>query len=313
MALLDCKPFYNPIDLTRWDLFIPFRWEDVPLEEMYGKAPAPSEGEIQAFTSLIKWMWSRKIGDIEITEEAYREANTQFKRLYEEYAYEGIPVIHNGSIWTILRLSIALAALKFNTPDNARLIVEPQHVIEAIGFLKWSLDHLELDEAKIAFEELPLTASEIEGIKASFNEDNELRSLFLEIVRKPGDLSELAGRLGVSEATVKRKAAKLKELGLIQRAKIGYKVTKKGTQFFRLQKAELSELFELTSKEAQENFVEKISGAENRAQRAQLAQLMFLPHTACEKCGAIGSYMVVRETGSHYLCEKCLRDWEGSL
>jgi len=90
-------------------------------------------------------------------------------------------------------------------------------------------------------------------------------------------------------------------------------VTRKGTQFFRLQKTELSELFELTSKGVQKNSAEKIPEAENRAQRAQLAQLMVLPQTACEKCGKIGCYMIVRETGNHYLCEKCLRDWEGNL
>jgi len=310
VALLDCKPFYDPIDLTRWDLFIPFRREDVAVEEMYGKPPRPTEDEVWAFISLVKWLWSRRIGDIKITEEAFKEAKKQFKELYDEYACETIPVIHNGTLWTILRLSIALAALKFNTSNNAKLIVESQHVIEAVNFLKWSLDQLEIGEARIAFEEPPLTASEIENIKVAFNEDNELRSLFFEIVRKPGDLSELAGRLEVSEATVKRKASKLKELGLVQRAKIGYRITKRGTQFFRLQKAELSEP---TSEEGKKDFAKKFSEVKNQAQKAQRAQLSFLSHVACEKCGKMGSYLIVRESGIHYLCEKCLRDWEGSL
>ena len=38
-----------------------------------------------------------------------------------------------------------------------------------------------------------------------------------------------------------------------------------------------------------------------------------LKHTACEKCGRIGVRQIVREDGVHYLCENCLRNWEGNL
>jgi phage/plasmid-associated DNA primase len=39
----------------------------------------------------------------------------------------------------------------------------------------------------------------------------------------------------------------------------------------------------------------------------------FLKHTACEKCGATGAYMITREDGTHYLCPKCLENWPGNL
>ncbi len=318
-ALMDSKPFYKPIDLTRWDLFVPFRQKDVPPEEMYGEVPKPEKDEETAFVTLVKWGWSRKTAHMTITDEAFQEAKAQFKQILDEYSCEGLPIIHNAGLWSLLRISIAIAALNFNSPDGEHLIVEKKHVQEAAFFWRQTLDDIELAEAKAIFEEKPLTEMEIEEIRKAFSEDKELNEVFNEVINRPGDVSELAGRLGVSNVTVKRKASKLKELGLLQRGKQGYKVTKKGIELFRLLRAEAGpvkngdtiDTFDTGSREVQKFSGKNLGEAEKRYQRYQKYQ--FLSRTACEKCGKIGAYTVMREGAIHYLCEKCLADWEGPL
>jgi len=313
-ALLDSRPFYQPIDLTRWDLFIPFKREDVSVEEMYGEIPEAEEREKDAFLALVKWAWSRRTIDIKITEEAFEEAKSQFKRFLEEYGCEEFPVVHNASLWTLLRLSIALAALEFSSPNNEQLIVEKKHVEEASAFWRWSLDQIELAEAKMAFEEKPLTESEIDEIKTAFKENEELQTLFLEIVNKPGDVAELAGRLGVSEKTVKRRAAELKRLELIQRGRRGYYATKKGIQYFRLMRETVPSVpFVPSFSEA-----EKISGknfeeVEERGQKGQLGQFLKEEKT-CEVCGKPAKITIMRAGSIHYFCSnECAGKWTGPL
>ncbi|MEM2936619.1 MAG: hypothetical protein QW231_05545, partial [Candidatus Bathyarchaeia archaeon] len=169
LALLDCKPFYRPTDLTRWDLFIPFKREDVSPNEMYGDEGLPSSSSVKqeekAYLSLVEWAWSRGTEDIRVDEGALKEAKLQFEALLNEFGSEALPIVHNASFWTILRLSIAVAALEFSSQDNRNLLVEAKHVKEASAFFKESLEALELREAKAIYEEEPLSKEEAERLK----------------------------------------------------------------------------------------------------------------------------------------------------
>ncbi|MBS7612539.1 hypothetical protein KEJ27_10155 [Candidatus Bathyarchaeota archaeon] len=291
LALLDSKPFYNPIDLTRWDLFIPFKAEDVPIDEMYNFEFKDASEETEAFINLIKWVWLRKTEQIVVRKEALEKAKRFFKEIADNYMFNQIPIVHNASLWSIVRIAIAVAALEYNTPDGERLIVEEKHVDEALDFYRDCLNDLELSEVKAIYEEKPLREEEVEKMVEKLEEE-DLLQLFHEIINHPGDLSELAGRLETSESTVKRKAGELKRLGLIVRGRKGYKATKRGIIVFKFSlrkvKNELFEPFELTSGEARKKSEEEINPPENRGQRAQIAQTSAkLSPSLIERCRSI--------------------------
>ena len=315
-ALLDIKPFCDPIDLTRFDLFIPFGENDVSIDEMYGKINYEVEEETRdAFILLVKWAWSRKAENIRFTDEALDHAKGAFKAISEKYACTNIPVIHNASFWTLLRLATAIATLEFNTPDSENLIVEKKHVEEAASFWKRNLNGLELDKYKRFFGEEGLSQEEAEKIWEKLEKKPELKEFLLEVAKMPGDSYNLAGRLSVSNKTVKRRAAELKTLGVVQRGSLGYCLTKKGVQFLRMYKHSLNHVNVpfvppvLKNKILNDEGITKTGGQKGQ----ETLHLNFLPHMICEKCGKKGAYSLVRDDGVHYLCDECLRDWEGSL
>ena len=238
-----------------------------------------------------------------------------FKVIYEKYACVNLPVIHNASFWTLLRLAAAIAVLEFSTLDGENLTVEKKHIDEATEFYEETLIDLELDEYKTFFGEERLSEEEYEKIKAKLEEKDELKGLLLEAAKAPGDSHNLAGRLGVSNTTVKRRASELKELGVLQRGRAGYCLTKKGILFLRrLRECDtfdtidtdtpISENKNLDNKGVHENRVSKVS---------EVSHLKFHPEAVCDKCGKHGAFVIVREDGVHRLCKKCLEDWEGDL
>ncbi|MEM2936620.1 MAG: hypothetical protein QW231_05550, partial [Candidatus Bathyarchaeia archaeon] len=140
----------------------------------------------------------------------------------------------------------------------------------------------------------------------------------------PGDVSELAGRLGTSEITIKRRAGELKGLGLIRRGRRGYEATKKGVALFRM--IQLIPMIPIPGFQ-RNDFYQKGTGEKTSIKSINCITTIppdsdnkkdepgLLPHTqkACEVCGSHGSFSIVREGGVHYLCGKCLGEWKGPL
>ena len=273
---------------------------------MYGEATEPNLEAEEAYKLLVKWAWSRKAENIRFTGEALNHAREAFKAIYEKYASANLPIVHNASYWTLLRLATAIATLEFNTLDGENLTVEKKHVDEAAGFYEQTLIDLELDEYKIFFREEELSEEEYEKIKAELDEKEGLKAFLLEVAKAPGDSHDLAGRLSVSSVTIKRRASDLKELGVLKRGRSGYYLTKKGISFLKRMRDDTidtpdSKNKNLDNKGVHGNRVSKVS------------HLKFLPQTVCERCRKKGAYVLVRADGVHYLCEKCLEDWEGPL
>ena len=312
IALLDIKPFHNPIDLTRWDLFIPFFADDVPVKEMYGNVPEPSNEEIKAFKALIRWMWTRRAENIVIKEETYERAKLLFEELRAEYSCEDLPILHNGSIWSILRLAIGMAALQFNSPDGESLIIEPKHVEEAVNFLKSCLDRLELAEYKAIQGEHFLTEDEFDRIQAELQKDRAFGEILLELAKTGLDSDELAGKLGCSSVTVRRKITKLKELGLVKRGR-KYNLTTKGIQFLKKQYRPTERLRDTNdtqlTPEAKKVEVKQIENTVSTVSGKNFKILGYYSESAiCEVCGAIafGFYKVKDKKGKILtICKSC--------
>lgn len=313
-ALRDIKSLYDPIDLTRFDLFIPFGESDVSIDEMYEAWDDPNERVEKTFKLLVKWAWSRRAENIKFTDEALILAKRKFMEIYEKYSTSTIPIVHNAGFWTLLRLATAIATLEFNTEDGENLTVEAKHINEAAEFWEERLNDLELDIYKAFIGEEALSDKEYGKISEVLREKENLERMLFEVVKAPGDSSELAGRLDTTDVSVRRWASELKKLGILQRGRRGYNLTMKGTLFLKKWIEEkggcVTNVTNVTEDFRKNIFFYNIQ-SENSV--TNVTQFKFSEHVACEKCGKMGSYALVRVGGVHHLCDSCLKDWEGDL
>jgi DNA replicative helicase MCM subunit Mcm2 (Cdc46/Mcm family) len=233
-GLIDSFPFSDPADLSRWDLALPFFADDVPVSEMYGRIPPYKEEEGEAFRILVKFAWSLRSDDIIIEPEAFKLAVEKLEELKTNYEVVEIPIIHNGTLWSILRIAASLAILEVNISEDGKVRVERRQVEEAYKIIVETLDKLELGEYKQIIGEEKLDDSEYKKIKERIEKDEDLKRILNELISRPMDSDELAGRLGCSSPTVRRRAAELKEAGIVKRTGKGYTLTPKGIFFLKM-------------------------------------------------------------------------------
>lgn len=124
-------------DIARFDLAVVVSSGEVPEDIIFRTEIPKCE---HRFTSdrchdLIMWAWSRQPSSIELVKETEEEILHQARNLSRMY-HDSIPLIKLEEMpEKLARLSVALAARLFSTPDGNRLIVYPEHTAFVVDTL----------------------------------------------------------------------------------------------------------------------------------------------------------------------------------
>jgi biotin operon repressor len=235
MALKDNSAFYDPPDLTRWDIFIPFSKEDVSEEAIAARTPRQRPVPEQVFKRHVYWAWSRKPEHIRYSEAAKGLIIEASVELMQEYVLSSLPVVHLGIRDVLCRLSVAQACLEHSTDETHTLvIVDLSHVKKALAFYKDMLDKLHLREYKIEEEgRLEISPGEFEEMVGKLTERQLAILNSVKIQSKSSGV--LAEELGVSVDTIQRDYKTLRGFGLITTSpRVGITLTARGVQFLKL-------------------------------------------------------------------------------
>lgn len=150
MAVKDSAAFYDPPDITRWDLFLPFAEDDVPKEEIASRKPRERPLPKKCFKRHIYWAWSRKPEHIQYMEEAKGFIVKASVELMKEYSLSNLPIVHLGIRDVVCRLSVAQACLDHSTDETHTLVIaDMKHVEKALDFYEGMLSLLRLKEYKL--------------------------------------------------------------------------------------------------------------------------------------------------------------------
>jgi len=239
-ALVDVensKFFYEPYNITRWDIFLPFGLKDVSSDLIARAKPKERPVPDDVFIRHVFWVWSRKPEDIIYTEKAKERIIEESSRIMIEYSLPEIPIVHNGFRDVLTRLSVAYACLRHSTDEtHEKVIVKEEHVEEAVKFYEKTLEMLQLKEYKFEVEgKRELTDSEFESI---VKELEERHYEILELVKlEPKSSTQLAEALGVSTRTIKRDYEVLRKHELITtKTGKGIQLSLKGIRFLKMLK-----------------------------------------------------------------------------
>lgn len=268
-ALLDVQCMTDPVDLTRWDLFIKFYDKDVSGQEIANSHAAEPRIPVEVMRKFVLWAWSLRPEQISFTLEAERAVRASFLEFNELYCSD-LPLVHKGYKEVIARLATAFAALHYSvtkvnrsaeestTPsigggDVARSLVGPsadllycvnvtgEHVEEAVRFLKELVRTWEYEDfVARKLGERTLTGEDVRQIDQLLEEELTARQIFWEIVRQQGiEAGTLASKFDVTKAAISRNVAKLKELDLVEskERRKGYWLTPKGVGYVKALKS----------------------------------------------------------------------------
>jgi len=229
-ALRSIRCFPDPVDITRWDLCVPFYEDDVPPEAVNSLEPPPEEGlPLDLLRKLIIFAWSRKSDHILMAREAVDSARELVIQRLERYKLSDIPLIHNASLWSVLRLSIAFAVI--TSPSciiDGKVAVLKEHVEMAERLVtelleRWAVkDYVELVGAR------PLADQELRELEAWADRSDITKGILVELASKRWRGKDLAARIGHDYSSVRHSLSDLKARGLVARKSDGYELTRKG-------------------------------------------------------------------------------------
>lgn len=127
--------FNDPPDITRWDIFIPFSISDVPPNMFIGVKPRERPIPIDIFRRHVFWAWSLKPGDIIYTNDSIRRIEVKSQVFIEKYSLNDIPIIHNGYMEVLAKVSVAYAVATHRVNNEYKVVVDVGAVEETIKFL----------------------------------------------------------------------------------------------------------------------------------------------------------------------------------
>ena len=228
LALPKIRCFKDPIDLTRWDMLIPFSRKDVKREDIAEKQDRPDDKSfIKALDTLRNYAWSLKKEEIHLSDDAYKELKDASRELIEEYYFPLVPIVHDGFRENLLKTAAAFAVCCLNLKDSV-LEIGPEHVELARKFYEYLFDRWELGAAKDRYEEPKLTQADWLVIKEALKEEDALVKILEIVALKQLDGRSLAAESGYAYSYVRKLVARLKELGLVDRRGGVYELTRKG-------------------------------------------------------------------------------------
>ena len=274
-AVRDLPCFKDQVDVTRWDIFIPFASEEVKAPEIT-KANLTGQDDFQ-FLSMVKlltmWAWSRKPDQIIFSDEAKTEAENQFKALLEKYSTAEIPVIHEDSFFSILRMAAAFAVLNFSTVDGVSINVEKNHIMNACKLLERSFELLEVEDYKAIIGSGVLTEEDYKAFASQVDPNSVADTIVQALTMGPKNSVDLASITGHEASSIRRTAATLQNAGFLTKKATGYTLTSKGVKAWKRQAMEQRSANATNATNATATRTDPLKEAEKRQQEQTLRQL----------------------------------------
>lgn len=229
-AIKDTWVFKDPVDITRWDLFLPFKNEDVKFDDIINAEPEDRPIPDNVFVRHVYWAWSRKPKQI-IYPSNIKELIISAYHDVDSFKTSEIPLVHPAIKYVILRLSVAYASLLHSTNDTHDLIiVKAEHVKKASKFLKRTFEHWELAEY---IEEREGKTLDKEFLDILGELDKLSLNILIKLQESPKSVRVLASEFEVSKTTVNERYTTLKELNLIDTSKRPAALTPFGIKFLK--------------------------------------------------------------------------------
>lgn len=237
MALRDTNIFRSEKNIARFDVFVPFRDDDVSNDQLahaeQGIRPIPED----IFTRHVYWARSKEPEDVIYTDEA-KEAIKKCAEIFLTYKDSKIPLVHSGIRGVLCRLSVAVAAHKHSTDENhEKVIVKVKHVKEAVEVYRNSLKitgffdyHNDMQiQNEVTYNEFILFIGSLD--------DKDFQILDL-LAIAPQTASSLSKVIGISEVNVRgTHFGRLKKADLIEtKSHAGAELTEKGIKFVEAMK-----------------------------------------------------------------------------
>lgn len=126
-----------PEDIARWDAILIVSKDEIAFDDMAARqrVKTPHVYTSELCKSLILWSWTRENKEIEITKEAEDACFDLAKKMCKKYCSDFTLVNDAEQRIKLARLSTALAARLYSTPDGKKLIVQKNHVVFIYHFL----------------------------------------------------------------------------------------------------------------------------------------------------------------------------------
>jgi len=237
-ALMDTRAFRNPVDLTRWDIVVPFSMEDVEGNLIVEAKPKERPIPVDIFRKHVFWAWSLNPEQIKYSDEA-KELIVQYSRELYQYVCSDYPLIHSGVRDQLSRISAAFACLRHSVvldekSNFACVEVKPEHVKMAKEFIEEMIRMTDYD-AFILRKKGQTELNEEEYFEINEDLDETDVSILRQLVDGSKSSSVIGSVLGVSDRSVREHFKKLRKHNLIETSQgFGARLTPKGIQFLKM-------------------------------------------------------------------------------
>jgi hypothetical protein len=282
---------------------------------------AEEEAVLEAARTVLRWNLSQET-TYTVPLSLWPKIMQYSKQLESKYGCEDIPLLLRNIPYKMAVLAYCFALLEGETDPSER------HYTLAFEWLDFCARDIELDKyaevqrslrnlndeeygkiCKVVEEDIGKDVKEHGGER----EDSYLYRLMDYLVKHgTARCDELAAYLEVDNRTVMRKAQLLKGLGLLRSSKDGYAYTPKGVRFVKRWHPRVTDVTDVTTSEGHT----RVEGAPEASLTPESGDMNDMSDTnkhQCERCGGPATTCIMRVDGVHWLCGKCLANWEGNL
>ena len=202
-AIPDIKPFAASPDIARVDIWIPFCSDDVPEKDINERRVRERPVPRDLMLKLIKWAWTRD--QFTYTDDASDLIRTEATRIVETYHTPFLEVIDLGFRDSLCRLACSVAMSHFSTEDGITVIIQDEHVREAVAFVERMCDALELEAFKKHVDlGMSLEDSELGSVLIDFFDVEKFLRIVHLLATGPKTANELAEDIGIDGGTVRK-------------------------------------------------------------------------------------------------------------
>ncbi|MGB9760217.1 MAG: hypothetical protein ACPLZG_10365, partial [Thermoproteota archaeon] len=239
-AIKRSEIFSDPVDIPRWDIWVPFVSSDVSDEDKAKAEYHPPAIPYDIFRKHVFWAWTLRAEDIVFSEEVKKAIEDAYLSLIK-YKSNSIPIIHDGYKFVLYKLSASFAILTHNVNEDGKVAVEKKHVEYAVDFVMklvklWQLEEYIGKET----ERKSLSPEELEEIEDKLSLEPKAREALELISKEQMSLEELAEHFNLAPEYFSSSIGYLlRNLGLAESKsgrQGGYEVTDKGIAYLRLRK-----------------------------------------------------------------------------
>jgi DNA replicative helicase MCM subunit Mcm2 (Cdc46/Mcm family) len=287
-SLIDTSVFKDPVDLTRWDIVVPFTLEDVDGEMIANARPRERPIPFDVFRKHIFWTWSLSPEQIRYSEDA-KDVIVKYTKELFKWVSSDYPLIHAGIRDHLTRISVAFACLKhsvvFDNDENfAYVEVKKEHVEDAKNFIEEMITKIDYDAFIYRVkDQTDLSDDEYNTIREALDEIEI--NILRELTNGPKKSPELASIIGLSDRSIRQHYEPLRKYNLIETSQgFGVRITTKGILLLK-----------------------KLDRPKEEKKFTKLEESYF---GKCAYCGEEKYLMYKDDSGSH-LCEECYKEESG--